>query len=591
MSKILLKRLTSTKSLSSIRLFIRKKKKFKITKSSGTRKIYVILVLIISILLGLSIYITPSVKDRNAKLSDFSSIRATDYLKNIAKEPHPVGSKEHDKVRDYLFEQLTDLGLKPEIQKGDFKVETKFGAETSSAENIIARIEGTQKGKAVLLVAHYDSAKEGPGAADNASSVACILETVRALKFSEPLKNDIIVLFSDAEEIYLNGAGGFVQYHPWFKDVGIVINFEAKGSSGPSIMFETSANNSAIVNEYIKAADFPVTFSLTNEMYKMMPNDTDLSVFKNAGIQGINFAFANSPSVYHTKKDTISNLSMNSLQHQGENVLNMARHFGNIDLNRLNTSSTDCVYFSIIHSVVVSYPNSIVLPLSVIVIILYFIIIIYAIKSGEMKLKNILKSFFKLILCTFISIILALIITIIICIIALVFSLRLDKVAIMNFYLLTLIVIASLSFVIFYIRYNKNCTNIESIMGSLLIWIFLDIITSILMKGVSYLFFWPFLLSIPGIFIVLLIKKKSIKIKVEYIVFLLLSAPSIILLIPIIYLLNVAMFLAAFPIQMLLIAMILSVLIPSVDMFLQSRVKVCGALKEESEYLEENDTI
>ena len=543
----------------------------KINKSISIRKIYVLIVIIISILLGLSIYITPSVKDRNAKLTDFSSVRAKDYLENIAQKPHPVGSKEHDEVRDYLFNQLTNLGLKPEIQKGNFKVDTKFGAETSSAENIIARIKGTQKGKAVLLVAHYDSAKEGPGAADNASSVACILETVRVLKSSEPLKNDIIILFSDAEEIYLNGAGGFVQYHPWFKDVGIAINFESKGSSGPSIMFETSANNSTIVNEYIKAAVFPVAFSLTSEIYKMMPNDTDLSVFKNAGIKGLNFAFANNPSVYHTKNDSISNLSMNSLQHQGENVLNMTRHFGNIDLNSLNASSTDSVYFSVIHSVIVSYPYNIVLPLSIVVIALFFVILIYIIKSGEAKLKTILKCFFNKILCAFISILLALIITIIICIIALIFSLRLDKVAIMNFYLLILIVTASLSFITFYIRYSKNYTNIESMMGSFLIWIFLNVITSIFMKGVSYLFFWPLLLSIPGIFIVLLIKKKSFNIKIEYIAFLLLSAPSIILLIPIIYLFNVTMFIAAFPIQMLLIAMILSTLFPSVDMLLQSR--------------------
>lgn len=159
---------------------------------------------------------------------------------HIAQKPHPVGSKEHDKVRDYLFKQLTNLGLMPEIQKSNYTVDTKFRTGKSNAENIVARIDGTQKGKVVLLIAHYDSVKEGPGAADNGSSVACILETVRALKSSAQLKNDIIILFSDTEEIYLNGAAGFVQYNPWFNDVGVAINFEAKGNSGPSIMFETS---------------------------------------------------------------------------------------------------------------------------------------------------------------------------------------------------------------------------------------------------------------------------------------------------------------------------------------------------------------
>ncbi len=540
-------------------------------KSNRIRKVYVLSIIIISVLLGLSIFITPHAKDRNAELSDFSAIRAKEHLFNISQKPHPVGSKEHDEVRDYLCQQLTNLGLMPEIQKGNYTSETKFGTgEKSNAENIIARIEGTQKGKAVLLIAHYDSAKEGPGAADNGSSVACILETVRALKSTAQLKNDIIILFSDAEEIELNGAGGFVQYNPWFNDVGVAINFEAKGGSGPSIMFETSAYNSRIVNEYIKAADFPVTFSWLNEIYKIMPNDTDLTVFKNAGIKGINFAFTNKPSVYHTEDDTIGNLSINSVQHQGENVLNMARHFGNTDLNSLNSSDSDSVYFTIIHSVVVSYPYNIVLPFSALTIVLYFIILLNTIKSGIARLKTILKSFLKFLLCNIISTLILLIITIIISIIALVFSFRVDKVAIMNCYLVILIFTASISYITFSFRFNKNCTYIESIMGSFLIWLFLDVIMSIFMKGVSYLFFWPLLLSIVGVFIVLLIRKKSLSLKIQYIAVLLLLAPSIALLFPIIYLLNVAMFVAAFPIQMLLIMMTLSILVPSIRMFLQS---------------------
>ena len=289
---------------------------------------------------------------------------------------------------------------------------------------------------------------------------------------------------------------------------------------------------------------------------------------------GINFAFANKPSVYHTEDDTIGNLSINSVQHQGENVLNMARHFGNIDMNSLNSSDSDSVYFTIIPSVVVSYPYNIVLPFSALTIVLYFIILLYTIKSGIAKLKTILKSFLKFLLCNIISTLIALIITIIIAIIALVFSFRVDKVAIMNCYLVILIFTASLSYITFFFGFNKNCTYIESIMGSFLIWLFLDVIMSIFMKGVSYLFFWPLLLSIVGVFIILLIKKKSLSLKIQYIAVLLLLAPSITLLFPIIYLLNVAMFVAAFPIQMLLIMMTLSILVPSISMFLQSGASI-----------------
>jgi Zn-dependent M28 family amino/carboxypeptidase len=46
----------------------------------------------------------------------------------------------------------------------------------------------------------------------------------------------ILLFFSDAEELGLNGAALFVTQHKWAKDIGLVLNFEARGSSGPSYM-------------------------------------------------------------------------------------------------------------------------------------------------------------------------------------------------------------------------------------------------------------------------------------------------------------------------------------------------------------------
>lgn len=53
---------------------------------------------------------------------------------------------------------------------------------------------------------------------------------------NETPKNDIVILISDAEELGLLGAGAFVEHHPWAKDIGLVLNFEARGSGGPSYM-------------------------------------------------------------------------------------------------------------------------------------------------------------------------------------------------------------------------------------------------------------------------------------------------------------------------------------------------------------------
>ena len=100
--------------------------------------------------------------------------------------------------------------------------------------------QGPSGKKALMLCAHYDSVPTGPGASDNAAGVAVVLETLRALKAGPPLERDVIALFPDGEENGFHGSRLFVDEHPWAKDVSVVLNFDARGNSGPSIMFETS---------------------------------------------------------------------------------------------------------------------------------------------------------------------------------------------------------------------------------------------------------------------------------------------------------------------------------------------------------------
>jgi Zn-dependent M28 family amino/carboxypeptidase len=91
----------------------------------------------------------------------------------------------------------------------------------------------------VLLVAHYDGVGAGPAASDDGAGSAALLETMRALRArKQPLAHDIMVLFTDGEEAGLLGAAAFVREHPWAKDVAVILNFEARGTSGRSFMFE-----------------------------------------------------------------------------------------------------------------------------------------------------------------------------------------------------------------------------------------------------------------------------------------------------------------------------------------------------------------
>jgi acetylornithine deacetylase/succinyl-diaminopimelate desuccinylase-like protein len=149
----------------------------------------------------------------NVPLSEFSTNRAFAQVKTISKQPHFVGSTNHEKVAEYLQQELHKLGLKTTIQEG--YTLTDWGNLVQS-KNILARIKGTSNSKALLLLSHYDSAPHSysPGASDAGSGVATILESVRAfLHNKKQPKNDIIILFTDAEELGLNGSALFVTQH------------------------------------------------------------------------------------------------------------------------------------------------------------------------------------------------------------------------------------------------------------------------------------------------------------------------------------------------------------------------------------------
>lgn len=276
----------------------------------------------ILVILGI-IYVTmmPQYISKNDEaLADFSTERALNQVEIIAQKPHYVGSTNHELVANYLKLELNRIGLETSVQEG-FTLNDK-GLLVKS-KNILARIKGTNNSKALLLLSHYDSAPHSfsKGASDDASGVATILEGVRAFLYSkQPHKNDIIILFSDAEELGLNGAALFVNQHPWAKEVGLVINFEARGSSGPSYMLmETNKGNENLVREFSKAKTaYPVSNSLMYSIYKMLPNDTDLTVFREQGnIQGFNFAFIDGHYNYHTQQDDFQHLSRTTLAHQG----------------------------------------------------------------------------------------------------------------------------------------------------------------------------------------------------------------------------------------------------------------------------------
>lgn len=286
---------------------------------------------------------TPAPRDADAPATEFSVARAMRHVRAIADAPHPSGSATHAAVRAHLLSELRAMGLEPRLQEAT-AVGTRYPA-AGRVVNVLARIPGTAgDGKAVLLASHYDGVWAAPAASDDGAGTGAMLETLRALRAGPPLRHDVIALFTDAEESGLLGAAAFVREHPWAKDAEVLLNFEARGTHGRAVMFETGAGNLDVARELARLDDVSAG-SLMVTVYRMLPNDTDLSELSQLGKPALNFAFVDGVERYHTAHDDVAHLSPGSLQHLGDQMLALARAFGDGPLPR--PASADALFFDL----------------------------------------------------------------------------------------------------------------------------------------------------------------------------------------------------------------------------------------------------
>lgn len=297
--------------------------------------------------------------------TEFSAARAIEHVRAIARKPHPLESAEHGRVRDYIASEIVKQGLTPQIESGFSELNWGKYHATGNVQNLIARLPGSANTKPVMLVAHYDSVTRGPGAADDGHGVGVLLETLRALRAGPPLRNDVIFLITDGEERGLLGALLFAREHPWRAEPAVSLNFEARGTSGAAVMFETSTGNQWLIRGLQSAVPDAAATSVAYEIYRRMPNNTDLTILKMGGLAGMNFAFIEHPEYYHTAQDTVEHLDPVSVQEQGRYALSLARWFGNRDLTVHPPG--DAVYFTTAFTPLIVYPVRFAVILAVLV--------------------------------------------------------------------------------------------------------------------------------------------------------------------------------------------------------------------------------
>lgn len=270
--------------------------------------------------------------------------------------PHPAGSAANRQLAGRIVAALRAAGYDPEVQEG-FKC-SSLAPGCSAVRNVIAVRKGRDPSSgAVLVTAHYDSVPGSVAAADDGAGVATLLTIAAQLATHPPLLHDVVFLFADAEEAGLRGAMLFADSHPLMERVAFVVNLEARGVTGPSLMFETGADNAALIAAFAGAAPRPVSNSLLYEAYRRMPNSTDFAIYKRRGASGLNFAFSRGAALYHSERDDRAHLDPASVQHQGENALAALLRIADTPFVELGAPG-DATYFDIAGRWLVHWPAS-----------------------------------------------------------------------------------------------------------------------------------------------------------------------------------------------------------------------------------------
>jgi hypothetical protein len=325
----------------------------------------------------------PTAQSASAPAGVFSAGRARGHLEHIAAVAHPVGSRAHGEVREYLLRTLRDLGVEPEVQATSaVRLSPKASILGSTVHNVLALLKGTEGRGVIAIVAHYDSVPTSPGASDDGAGVAAMLETLRALRAGPPLRNDVLFLFTDAEETGLVGTQAFALQHPLAKRVDTVLNFEARGSSGPALMFQSGPGNRWIIEHLTRSGAPVLASSLFDEVYRRLTADTDFSVFLEQGRRGLNFGFIHGFMRYHTRTDDLAHLDPDSLQHHGELMLSLARELGNTSLE---TASTDNAHFFNVGPFLVHHPASWTAPLALLALISVGAVLVAGTRRGRLR--------------------------------------------------------------------------------------------------------------------------------------------------------------------------------------------------------------
>jgi hypothetical protein len=428
----------------------------------------------------------------DAARTGFSAGRAMVHVHAIARAPHPMGSAEIERVRDYIVTEVEGLGLQVDLQSVPARDVYGDGGPVDVV-NVIAWIPGTANTKAVAIVSHYDTFLTTPGANDNSVAVGAMLETARALQAGPPLVNDIVFLFTDGEEPSDRfGASGFAAVPGLLDSLGVVVNLEASGSGGASTLVETNGPQSWLVGGYASAAPAPAAYSFLTELTGLIGDvGTDFDVFSNAGLPGMQFAYLRGSPIYHTMADDIDNVGRGSLQHHGANALAIARHFGNLDLAAVPAPDTS-VFFTV-RPFFVRYPAVWAPVLAVVAVALLGLSLFWPRRPAGLRLRGVAKSAAAWALGAFAGAGVGTAVWVVLA------AVRSSPAVVESYVYLAVILMVGVLVARWVAERLGGSSGESSRHGAVALWVILALVTAVALPGFSYLFVWPALAGSAGL--------------------------------------------------------------------------------------------
>ena len=354
------------------------------------RSTWLFLLILLVCWLVIRLDVAPTAANDHPADTAFQVSGALTHLQRITREPHSLGTVANDSVRDYILSACRALGLDVTPLPFEVSIPEFKGIVAARGINIAATLRGTGHGKKILVMGHYDSEPNSLGAGDDGSACAAMLECARALRAGAPLPADVLFLFTNGEENGLLGAEAFSRDSVRLQDIGLILNFDARGDKGKCLMFRTGGDNQWIIGEYARAAGVHHgSGSLFAELFKIIPNNTDFSTLLKTHIPGLDYAFAEGFTAYHNRTDNAGNIDPNTMQDQGDNMLGSIRHFARVDLDNPysypnsphSSNETSATWFNPLGDVLIHYSPTV----NLILLLLTNVLVLFALVSGIYK--------------------------------------------------------------------------------------------------------------------------------------------------------------------------------------------------------------